>query len=338
MLVASADLVIIANDTSKTIGQRQGRWAARAREVSQRNMRDSRTDWNDLLDGYMDKLDALAADPNALFGLRTGFPRFDSLTRGLKRTESALFAGPTSIGKTSFLLSVALNVLLDGGRVGFFTMEMSPEILTERLMQMLTNLSLPFLADKLAKLTPEEAKQYMGRVYKNIFNAVTDMSQRRMFIESASTFRPTDLEAATDRLMNEGMLDIVLVDYIQKITPNKSSTEGEAAASEASGAIKSLAMDFKIPVLAAASMNRATGARPQLSNVKGSGDFEYDADIIIFPWNPRIYKGERQIPGNWEVDVIVDKNRNGGTGTVPFTFERSFTRYVEADRDLLNEL
>jgi len=279
------------------------------------------------------ELEKLHQDKRDVSGLKTGFDDLDKLTSGLQPSELIILAGRPSMGKTAFALNIAENVAVHNkGTVAIFSLEMSKESLMKR-----------FLAScALVNGLKLRSGQFSGNDWTKLTTAAEKLSNSQIYILDKSDITVSELRAAARKLARKletkgKKLDLIVIDYLQLInTVSKYKSESEASLiAEVSRSLKAIARDLQVPVLALSQLSREnekrTGSKkPQLSDLRGSGAIEQDADVVAFVHREIYYDKERDSQDEdkkREAQIIVSKQRNGPVGTVNLTFESEYTKF-----------
>jgi replicative DNA helicase len=300
-------------------------------EISQRSLSLS-TDASlaELLTSYMDRLDQLSQQRGSIIGVPTGFADLDRMTGGLRRSDLIVLAARPSLGKTSMVLSLAYNAALQySQRIGIFSLEMSQEQLTERLMAIETGINLQRLGT--GNIEDDE--------WDRVVTALGRLTDAQIRIDGTSVLSPIQMRSRARRWVAEHGLDLIIVDYLQLMQPTDTKRKMEnrvLVIDEISRNLKLLARELNIPILVLAQLSRAVENRlskvPQLSDLRESGGIEQNADIVIFIYRDEVYNSATERRGI--ADIIVAKHRNGPTGTISLRFEPQTTRF----RDLVDEV
>jgi replicative DNA helicase len=279
-------------------------------------MREALSQYYDLVEGLMQA----TGDP---LGLPTGFNDLDKLLGGLQRSDLLVFAGRPGMGKSSFLLSVALNVARLGRRVLIFTMEMAVDQIVQRLVSMESAINTQKL--RAGQLTPQEWSKFV--------QAVDNLSNLRIFIDDTPAMTPLQMRSKCFRLMREHGVDLVILDYMQLMNGGGSYENNRVQEiSYISRSMKELAREMNVPIMSAAQLSRAVeqrqDKRPVLSDLRESGSIEQDSDIVMFLYRDEVYNEATEFPN--QAEVIVSKHRNGPTGTISLYFDKSLTKFLNA--------
>ncbi len=272
-------------------------------------------------------IDKIASTKVPVVGISTGFHNLDRLTGGFRPGQLIIIAARPAMGKTSLALNIASHVAVNlNKKVAIFTMEMAAD---EVIMRMFSSASEVNMESMLKGYGMNEEKLI------RIMQASEVLSSKQIYIDESGTNTPLDIRAKTRRLAAEtGGLDLILIDYLQLMTIPREKDNRQQEISEISRALKILAKDMKIPVVALSQLNRAAETRedkrPKLADLRESGAIEQDADLVMF-----IYRDEYYFPEKTEkpgiAEIIVSKNRHGSTGNVDLGFDKEFTLFRSLD-------
>jgi len=260
-------------------------------------------------------------DPSDVTGVPTGFADLDRMTSGFQPGDLIVVAGRPSMGKTALALNIGENVALNTGMpVAVFSMEMGAAQLAMRLIGSVGKLDQHKL--RTGRLGPED--------WDKLSTALGRLNEAPILIDETPALNAIEVRSRARRLMKQyGKLGLVIVDYLQLM---QASTQGENRAteiSEISRAMKSLAKELSVPVVALSQLNRSLEQRPNkrpvMSDLRESGAIEQDADVIVFIYRDEVYNPESQDKGTAE--IIIGKQRNGPIGTVRLTFLGEYTRF-----------
>jgi replicative DNA helicase len=276
-----------------------------------------------LLAEVVDRIEVLfnRDDPSDVTGVPTGFSDLDRMTSGLQPGDLIVVAGRPSMGKTAFALNVGEHVALKAGMpVAVFSMEMGATQLALRLIGSVGRLDQHKL--RTGRLANED--------WEKLTAALGQLNEAPILIDETPALNAIEVRSRARRLQKQyGKLGLVIVDYLQLM---QASTTGENRAteiSEISRAMKSLAKELKVPVMALSQLNRSLEQRPNkrpvMSDLRESGAIEQDADVILFIYRDEVYNADTQDKG--VAEIIIGKQRNGPIGTVRLTFIGEFTRF-----------
>jgi replicative DNA helicase len=251
----------------------------------------------------------------------SGFSDFDAKTSGLQKADLIIVAGRPSMGKTTFAMNVAENVAVSSGLpVAIFSMEMPGEALTMRMISSLGRVNQQ--AVRSGKLEDDD--------WPRVTSAVNILNNTKLFIDDTPALTPTELRARCRRLTKEhGHLGLVVIDYLQLMQAPDSGENRATEISAISRALKALAKELNVPVVALSQLNRSLEQRPNkrpvMSDLRESGAIEQDADLIVFIYRDEVYNEDS--PDKGKAEIIIGKQRNGPIGTLMLTFQGQFTRF-----------
>ena len=278
----------------------------------------------DLLGPFVDDLLKRRQEGQSLAGVHTGFTRLDEILGGFQASDLITVAARTGIGKTSFLLNIAWRAAsLHDVPVAVFTLEVSPNQLTQRLLSMQTRIDSTKLRD--ADLTDEE----FGIVGIEAGN----LSEVPIYLDDTPALTELQLRSKARRLRLDHQIGLVIVDYLQLMRPHREQENRVQQISQITRALKQLARELDVPVIAGAQLSRAiemrTQQRPRLSDLRESGSIEQDSDVVIF-----LYPEGGDLPhsGPVELTIEVAKHRHGQTGIVDAIFVREFGHFLARER------
>lgn len=278
---------------------------------------------NQVMSGVVDKLDEMymREGDDDVTGLRTGIDDLDSKTTGMQPGELNIIAARPSMGKTSLALNIVEHVALKQGKnAAVFSLEMINNQLGMRLLSSVARL--PAQRVSIGRVNDDE----WGLITK----AVHDLKDTGIYLDEESTLNVNDIRARARRLHRElkGELHLIVIDYIGLIaTAGNDSRANEMA--DISRALKLLAKELHIPIIALAQLNRGLEQRPNkrpvMSDLRDSGGLEQDADNIFFIYRDEVYHPDT--PDKGTAEIIIAKQRNGPIGTVRSTFIPHLMRF-----------
>ena len=284
----------------------------------------------ELIPSTMDRLHELSNKSDGLIGSSTGFKDLDNKLQGLQKGDLIVVAGRPSMGKTSFAMNIAENVLLNddsNGAVLIFSLEMPGESLTTRLLSGMTKLNQQNVRSGMLK--DDELRILLQQSEK--------LKNMPLWIDDSSILSPMELRAKARRLARteKDGLSLIVVDYLQLMQLPLSIENRVNQISEISRSLKSLAKELNVPVIALSQLNRAVEQRPNkrpiMADLRDSGAIEQDADVILFIYRDEVYNEDSE-QGN-KAEIIIGKQRNGPIGTVNLTFLKEFTRFENFSSD-----
>ena len=288
-----------------------------------------------------------------LSGLATGLDDLDRLMGGLQPSDLIILAGRPGMGKSSLATNIGFNIArnwrgevqadgttrtVDGGVVGFFSLEMSSEQLATRIIAEQSGVSSADI--RRGRITEEQ--------FSHIVAAAREMNRVPLYLDQTGGLSIGQLAARARRLKRQRGLDLLVVDYIQLMqgSSRRGSDNRVQEVTEITNNLKSLAKELNVPILALSQLSRQVenrdDKRPQLSDLRESGSIEQDADVVLFVFREEYYlKNKEPKPGTieyeqWQdemsqvhgiAEVIIGKQRHGPTGTVRLLFEDRLTRF-----------
>lgn len=269
----------------------------------------------------------LRENKNAVTGVSTGYRDLDKTTNGFQRGDLIILAARPSMGKTAFALNLALNASLrNPGAIAIFSLEMPAEALMKRILS--------------AKAQVEGSKLRSGFLKDEEFNklneSANEMMSTKLFIDDSSSVRVAEIFSKCRKLKSEHGLDMVVIDYLQLISGNGkgNSDNRQQEVSDISRALKALARELDVPVIALSQLSRSVeqrqDKRPMLSDLRESGAIEQDADIVMFLYRDEYYnkdKAEEDVPDRTEVNIA--KHRNGATRVIELAFKKSVNAFFD---------
>lgn len=284
----------------------------------------------------MERVEKLGHATSELRGVPTGFRALDNKLAGLQKSDLVILAARPSMGKTSLALEIARHAASDYKvPVGIFSLEMSAQQLTERMI------SATGYVDAWKLRT---GKGLSSTDYEHLQQAISTLEEAPIYIDDKSTNTVLAMRSVARRLKSEKNLGLIVIDYLQLITPISSRGQDSMVQqiTEISRGLKSMARELNIPVLALSQLSREVekrGGRPKLSDLRESGSIEQDADVVMFIHREdkeKRYQDADQIDnGNSikrdviPVEIIIAKHRNGPVGTVRLHFKENQTRFEE---------
>lgn len=270
------------------------------------------------------KIEQMYASKGGLTGVPTGFKDFDRLTSGLQPSDLILIAARPSMGKTALCLNMAQYIAIRNKMpVAFFSLEMSKEQLVQRLLCA----EAPIDGQRLrcGDLAEED--------WRKLVAAADRLSSAPIFIDDTPGISVMEMRAKARRLKLEHDLKIIFIDYLQLIQGGLTgrSENRQQEISEISRALKSLARELNVPVVALSQLSRSVETRqvkkPMLSDLRESGSLEQDADIVAFLYREDYYDPDTDKKNITE--LIVAKHRNGPVDTIQLFFHKQFTRFAD---------
>lgn len=298
--------------------------------VSQKYLRQNFTPITEVLHETFDRIDELHKDRGKLRGVATGFTDLDRKLGGLQKSDLVILAARPSMGKTSMALDIVRHIgVREKLPVGIFSLEMSKDQLVDRLLSAEADVDLWKM--RTGRLSDEGE----GNDFERIGHAMGRLSESAIFIDDSANSNVMEIRTKARRLQAEHDLSLLVVDYLQ-LMEGRNSDNRVQEVSEISRALKSLARELNVPVLALSQLSRAVENRnppiPQLSDLRESGSIEQDADVVMFIYREDLYKGRDSKKPNIS-DIYIKKHRNGPTGQIELFFDETKASFRNLARE-----
>ncbi len=293
-----------------------------------------------------------------LSGIATNIHALDQRMGGLQKSDLIILAGRPGMGKTSLATNIAFNIAhayvpdteadgtakaMEGGVVGFFSLEMSAEQLATRIISEQAEIS----SSKIRRGEINESE------FEGLAACAQEMSRIPLYIDETGGISIAQLAARARRLKRQRGLDVLIIDYIQLMQGSKRANENRVQeVTEITTGLKALAKELNIPIIALSQLSRQVESRddkrPQLSDLRESGSIEQDADVVLFVFREEYYHLGKQPDesdpkyAEWldkfeklrgKAEVIIGKQRHGPTGTALLGFQAMFTRFSDLAED-----
>lgn len=268
--------------------------------LSQKHLKSVPTSLKEVLTASFDRLDELQKMGTGMRGVGTGFKQLDSMLAGMQDSNLLVLAARPGVGKTSFLLNIARYVSVDLKLpTCYFSLEMSKEELVDRLL----------VRQGLIDAWKLKTGQLSDDDFASLSEAMGVLAEAPFYIDETPGLTVTELRTKARRLQVDKGIKFIIVDYLQ-LMHGISRENRVQEVSEISQGLKNLARELRIPVLAAAQLNRqmeSRGGRPKLSDLRESGSIEQDADVVMF-----LYREDEEVKEM--ITCAIEKHRNGPTG------------------------
>jgi replicative DNA helicase len=321
LLGAASDIAQLAYEESEDVDEVIDRAEQALFGVSERRIARELVPVSDVVRSYYDRIQYLYEHRGEPLGIPTGFLDLDKLLGGLQRSDLIIVAARPGVGKTSLLLSMALNAARKHHqRVAAFSLEMSSEQIVQRLISQETGIDSQRL--RLGEVQEDEWDRFV--------KAASDLSDTLLYVDDTPSISVLQLRTKARRLHAEHGLDLVMVDYLQLMTGDVRSENRVQEISYISRGLKALARELNVPVIAASQLSRAVEQRsdkhPVLSDLRESGSIEQDADVVMFIYRDEMY--DQQTERKNVAEIIVAKHRNGPTGQVELFFRNNLAQFA----------
>ncbi len=306
-------------------------------EVSESHIRKNYDKMSSLMHKAIDEIQIRKDRKDGLTGVPSGFSTLDRVTSGWQPSDLVIIAARPGMGKTAFVVSALRNASIDFNiPVAIFSLEMSSVQLVNRLIS--AEAELPSEKIKKGDLANHEWEQMIHKTKR--------LSEASIFIDDTPALSILELRAKCRRLAAQHGVKLIVIDYLQLMSGdlNKGTGNREQEIASISRALKGIAKELDIPVLALSQLSRAVETRggdkrPQLSDLRESGSIEQDADMVMFLYRPEYYgldTDENGTPLQGLAEVIIAKHRNGSLDTVNLKFIGKFTKFKDWDGDQNN--
>ena len=299
-------------------------------KVSQKYLKQDFVPIKSILENAFNRIDELHRDDGSLRGVPSGFTDLDKVLAGFQKSDLVILAARPSIGKTTIALDIARQVGVQAKiPVGIFSLEMSSDQLIDRMLAAQAGIDLWRLrTGKLRSQGPEND-------FEKLNEAMGILSEAPIYIDDTASANIMEMRTMARRLQTEHNLGLIIIDYLQLMEGRKTSGDNRVQEiSEISRALKQLARELNIPIIALSQLSRQVESRspqiPKLSDLRESGSIEQDADVVMM-----LYREDREkpdTPNKQIVDVIVAKHRNGPLGKASLYFEEQSTTFKNLER------
>ena len=293
-------------------------------EISESKIRPSFFEVKELLPAGFERLEEREKNKGRPAGVPTGFKQLDKLTSGLQNADLIILAARPSMGKTAFALNIARNVAVECNLpVAFFSLEMAKEQIVMRLLCAESKVNSDRISDGFIS----------QQDWKNLHKAGRTLYRAPIYIDDSADNTSLTIRAKARRLKMDSGLGLVIIDYLQLMKVARSRERRDLDISEISRSLKSLAKELGVPVVALSQLNRQLekrdDKRPRLSDLRESGSLEQDADVVALIHREEVFmKKEEKLAYEGKAEIIVAKQRNGPTGSVPVAFLKSHSCFA----------
>ena len=294
--------------------------------VQNRNGSEETVSIRDVVMNVILEMEEAARHDGKVTGVPTGFRDLDSMLTGMHAGELLLVAARPAMGKTAFVLNIAHYLaVMKHIPVGFFSLEMSREQLASRV------LAIDAMVDsknmKTGNLSDDD--------WDKVIESTEAVANSPLYIEENSAITISDLRSVARKWKQNYGIQVLMIDYLQLMSPSRSVESRQVFIAEVSRALKNLAKELKIPIIALSQLSRAVDARPDhkpvLSDLRESGSIEQDADVVMF-----IYRDEYYNPETTEkpqtAEIIIAKQRSGETGSVDLRWIGKYTKFADPEK------
>ncbi len=326
LIEAAEHISVLGYDEQNELEELLDKAEKKIYEVTSKNLSGKYVEMKDVLGEAMDRLDRLHKTQGEIRGVPTGFKDLDTKLSGLQNSDLIILAARPSMGKTSFALDIARNAAIRHGiPTAIFSLEMSTQQLVDRMLSAESRVDAWKL--RTGKLT-------LDKEFEQIRASLDPLSKAPLFIDDQAANNILKIRSVVRRLKHEKNLGLVVIDYLQLMTPVQSKNNDNVVQqiTEISRSLKQLAKEFDVPVLALSQLSRAVeqrGGRPRLSDLRDSGSIEQDADVVVF-----IHREQNDDGGGRKqiAEILIEKHRNGPTGKVELFFDQDKSSFLSVDK------
>jgi len=326
LIRASSTVIALSHDTEKDAYEIVDEAEKLIFDVTERKGTKGYFSLNDVIKDSITAIEKLFHRGDNYTGIPSGFKELDDLTSGFQRSELIVIAARPSVGKTAFVLNVAQNVgIIQKKNVVIFSLEMSKEALVQRMLC------------SEARIDSQRMRRGLLRTeeWGPLTTAAGKLAESNIFLDETPGITDIQLRAKARRIQSRHGLDLVIVDYLQLMSSIRKKEGRTQEISEISRSLKALARELSLPVIAVSQLSRAVemrgrDKRPILSDLRESGAIEQDADVVIFLYREELYNPNTDKKDL--IEVIIQKQRNGPTGTIDLRFFKEYTRFANYER------
>ena len=271
----------------------------------------------------LDKIELASKNAGSVTGIPTGFLDLDYKTAGLQPSDLILVAARPSMGKTAFVLNIAQHVAFKANKsVAIFSLEMSKEQLVNRLFALEAQVDAQSL--RTGNLKDSD--------WEKLIESAGTIGKSKLMIDDTPGISISELRSKCRKMKLEHGLDIIIIDYLQLMTGRVGgrSESRQQEISEISRALKGVARELNVPVIALSQLSRAVEQRPDhrpmMSDLRESGAIEQDADVVMFIYRDDYYNKDTELKN--VAEIIIAKQRNGAIGTINLTWLPQYTKFA----------
>lgn len=297
--------------------------------ISQNRQRKSVSKLKDILPANIDSIEQMAKMKGQLRGLSTGFKGLNDLLSGLQKADLIILAARPSMGKTAFALNIATNAAKAGGHVMIFSLEMSEQLLAERILS----------SEALVEIKRMREGTVDDSEWIKLGDAADRLGSLDIMIDDTPGISALEIKNKCKKIKMDKGLDLVVIDYLQLMTFEGRAESRQLEISALTRYLKQLAREIDCPVIVLSQLSRAVESRkaddkkPVLSDLRESGSIEQDADVVMFLYREDYYKKEESQRPN-ECDVIVAKHRNGPLDTITLTWVGKYMKFSDMAKEI----
>jgi replicative DNA helicase len=284
----------------------------------------------------MERIEDLYAHKDQMRGIPTGFADLDKILGGFQNSDLIIIAARPSMGKTAFALSLAVNIAVKRGiGVAIFSLEMSRDQLTDRMLSKVSNVELHKIRRGDLRDDPHQND------FMKIGRGISELAESPVWIDDSGSLNVSELRTKCRRIKSKHGVGLIIIDYLQLMSgrANYGQNNRVQEISEITRSLKSLARELNVPIIALSQLSRGVESRddkrPMLSDLRESGSIEQDADIVTMLYRPYVYERDKyegkppqeRIEAEQKAEIIIAKHRNGATGKINLHFRKEMASF-----------
>ncbi|MCM1287001.1 MAG: replicative DNA helicase [Clostridium sp.] len=296
------------------------------RLVQNRNGLSDFTPVSQIVVNVIGEIEEAARNKGKVTGLSTGFTDLDNMLTGLHGGELLLVAARPAMGKTAFVLNIAHDLAVVHKKpCAIFSLEMSKEQLISRMIAI--DAMVDSKSMKLGNMPDED--------WDKVIESVDDIARAPLFIDDNSAITVSELRSKCRKLKQTQNIELIIIDYLQLMSSNRPVESRQQFISDVSRALKNIARELNVPVIALSQLSRAVDGRtdhkPVLSDLRESGAIEQDADVVMFIYRDEYYNPETTTKPQ-TAEIIIAKQRNGETGSIDLRWIGKYTKFADPEK------
>lgn len=296
------------------------------RLVQNRNGSSDFTPVSQIVVNVIGEIEEAARNKGKVTGLSTGFTDLDNMLTGLHGGELLLVAARPAMGKTAFVLNIAHDLaVMHKKPCAIFSLEMSKEQLISRMIAI--DAMVDSKSMKLGNMPDED--------WDKVIESVDDIARAPLFIDDNSSITVSELRSKCRKLKQTQNIELIIIDYLQLMSSNRPVESRQQFISDVSRALKNIARELNVPVIALSQLSRAVDGRtdhkPVLSDLRESGAIEQDADVVMFIYRDEYYNPETTTKPQ-TAEIIIAKQRNGETGSIDLRWIGKYTKFADPEK------
>jgi replicative DNA helicase len=330
LIEASEQIGLNAFDESEDVDQLLDKAEKTILSIGQRSLRQNFTLIKDILGETFDRIDELSKNKGGLRGIRTGFKALDNKLAGFQKSDLIILAARPSLGKSALALDIARQVATTQKiPVGIFSLEMGKDQVVDRILAAQAGVDLWRIRQ--GNLSSEGEDNDFARIQ----HAMGELSEAPIYIDDAGLTNVLQIRSMARRLQADKGLGLIIIDYLQLMESSNKNYSPVQQVTEISRALKLLAKELNIPVLALSQLSRSVESRtpqiPRLADLRESGAIEQDADVVMF-----IYREDKYMENTERkniAEILIQKHRNGPTGKVELYFDENRVSFKNLEKE-----